>query len=67
MIYQMLILNRLPQILLMHEELEWTKRMDINYYTYASDISVNGFRLNYYINGRATLSVMRVRWVAVLD
>lgn len=51
----------------MHEELEWSKNRNVNYQTFVSDVTINGFFLNYIINGPAIIPIIRVRWVAIVD
>ncbi|CAD8160658.1 unnamed protein product [Paramecium octaurelia] len=59
--------SRRPQVLLMHEEIEWNKNRNINYQTFVSDVTVKGFYINYLINGPAIIPVLRIRWVAFVD
>ncbi|CAK78523.1 unnamed protein product (macronuclear) [Paramecium tetraurelia] len=56
-----------PQVLLMHEEIQWSKGKNINYQTFVSDITINGFYINYVIWGPAIVPILTVRWIAVVD
>ena len=54
-------------MLLVHEELQWNRNRDVDFYVHPSDITTRGFRLNYHLGGPALQTKMRVRWLAVLD
>jgi hypothetical protein len=54
-------------VLLMFEELSWSKNKEVELFVHASDISLRGFKLLYHIGGPSLVTRMRVKWVAVLD
>jgi hypothetical protein len=51
----------------MHEELQWNRNRDVDFYVHASNIDIKGFTLNYHIGGPAFITKMKVRWLAILD
>ncbi|CAK83469.1 unnamed protein product (macronuclear) [Paramecium tetraurelia] len=56
-----------PQVLLMHQEIQWSRGRNINYQTYVSDVTLFGFNINYIIWGPAVIPILSVRWVALVD